>query len=134
MKLKNTICLILLSMSITVYAGPSTQPKKADADEWLADFRAARDKTGDALFLNDPVKRPAHTQVLMKLRDRAEVMFGDGDCTKAAELVNSYWRSVVSLMISPSSNPHINLSGIVTSSWEGGQSYASCRQLIDGIK
>jgi hypothetical protein len=136
MKLKKTVCLILLSMSFTAYAGPSAHPKKADADKWLDDFRAAQSKTNDALFINDEEKRLTHAQELVKLHDRAKKLFSNesyGVCIGAADAVLNYWRSEASLMNS-SSNPHIELSGVVRWAWEGGQSYASCRELIDHIK
>jgi hypothetical protein len=136
MKIKRVVCLALLSISITVHAGPSVPPKKADADKWLDDFRAAQSKTNDALFINDEEKRLTHAQGLVKLRDRAEKLFSDesyGVCTSAIDAVLNYWRSETSLMNS-SSNPHIELSGVVRWAWEGGRDYASCRELIDDIK
>jgi hypothetical protein len=74
MTIKNTLLLILFSASLTAYADEAipTTPQKADAEKWLTDFRAARDKTSDALFLNDANKRSQLTPVLKELRDRAE--------------------------------------------------------------
>jgi hypothetical protein len=42
--------------------------------------------------------------------------------------------SEIFLMQKPSYNPHINLSGIVTLAWQGGQAYSACYDLIAGIK
>ncbi|MFZ4704138.1 MAG: hypothetical protein ACOYMG_29175 [Candidatus Methylumidiphilus sp.] len=142
---KTILAISLLILIFPVYAGPKAAaphfvaPKKADAEKWLTDFRAARDKTQDALFLNDEVKRRLHEQVLISLEDRAEKIFGDvfsqyGDCTKAAMSANGYWADVISLMRSPSNHPNMEISSIVAMAWEGGQVYASCREKIDAMK
>ena len=144
--MKKTILTIsLLIMLTSAYAEPKNSvsspgtPKKADAEKWLTDFRSARDKTQDALFLNDAVKRTAHAFVLTNLEDRAKKLFGDvldqyGDCTKVAMSVSNYWQNVISLMGTLSNHPHMEISSIVAMAWEGGQVYASCREKIDAIK
>lgn len=108
---------------------------KADAEKWLSDFRNARDKANDALFLNDAEKRPLHTPVVMELVDRAEHIFGEGsECAKAAGHLNGAWMLEVFLMLNPSRNTNINLSGAMGLAWEGGQVYGDCRDIIDNLK
>jgi hypothetical protein len=132
MVMKTTALLALLSISMISQA--DTGPNKAAAESWLTDFREARDKTSDSGFIADETARRNHVRVLMGLHERAEKLFGAmDDCTLAANLVNSYWSYVHDLMRHPTADP-IQLSAIVTMSWEGGQRYAICRDSIDGLK
>ena len=113
--------------------------KKIDAEKWLADFMVARDKTADPLFLKNFEKRQTHTRVLMALREQADKLFGDvvspyGDCTKAVESVNEYWKTEISLITDPAINQTIKAGIIVNSAWEGGMRFVSCRRLIDALK
>lgn len=108
---------------------------KSDAEKWLSDFQSARDKANDALFLNDFEKRQAHGAVVMELVNRAEHIFGEGsECAKAAAHLNGAWMLEVFLMLNPSNNTHINLSGAMKMAWEGGHVYGDCRDIIDNLK
>ncbi len=113
--------------------------KKSEAVQWLKEFSAARDQTSDPLFLKNFEKRQNHTRALMALRDQAEKIFGTvvsqyGDCTKAVEAVNEYWKMEISLITDPSNNQTIKVGSVVTFAWDGGISFASCRRLIEGLK
>lgn len=137
MKNKSIALLLLLSMNVAYGEEPASAiPNKADAEKWLANFRAARDKTSDALFVNDAEKRAKLTPVIVELRDRAEKIFSDdfSVCISAAEYVNGYWMNENFLMMDPNHNTHIQLTGLLTLVWEGGQAYGTCRDLIDTIK
>jgi len=110
-------------------------PKKTDAEKWLSDFRAAREKTGDALFLSNPAKRSAHMQTLMKLRDRSEQVFGQqSDCSSAATGLVGMWGNEIDLARGGSNSPYMEASSLAGLAWESGQSYGNCRNMIDGMK
>lgn len=131
--------LIVTLIAITLCAPCYAAPKKTDATKWLSEFRTAHDKTGDALFLNDPIKRRNHTQDLMKLRDRAEKLFNQPSdyqfnvCALAASGLVSMWGDEIEL-VRGSSYPHITASGLANIAWESGQNYGTCRDLIDTMK
>lgn len=109
-------------------------PKAADAKKWLSDFRSAREKTSDALFLNDRTKSAKHTQVIMALRDRANKVFGQtSDCTATAEYLVSIWTTEIEIAIG-SSNPNMAASSLTNLAWEAGQNYAICRDTVDSMK
>jgi hypothetical protein len=134
--MKKLAVLIITSVfCITCYA----EPNKATASKWLAEFRTAHEKKGDALFLNDPVKRSAHMQTLMKLQDRAEKLFGQSNnyqydvCIKASIGLASMWQDEIDIARG-SPNAYITASGLANMAWESGQSYGACRDLIDSMK
>jgi len=153
---KTLLAAVLIMLNISAQAAPGRNdgpgsetdadgapvqpvPKKTDAENWLAEFSAARDKTGDPLFLKNFEKRQTHTRTLRALREQAEKLFGDvvsqyGDCTKAVEAVNGYWQTEIALITDPANNQTIKAGGIVASAWQGGIAYASCLRLIDGLK
>jgi hypothetical protein len=82
----------LLILSITAHA----DPQKADVDKWWAEFRAARDRTSDPLFISHFEKRRALTQEIENLQATAEKLF-DNDkgkysaCLSTINWVKDYW-------------------------------------------
>lgn len=113
--------------------------KKADAMNWLADFIAAKDKTSDALFLKNFEKRQTHTRILMAIRDQAYKLFGNvvssyGDCTKAIEDVNDYWKMEIALITDPANNQTIKVASLVSMTWDGGGSFISCQQQLKQLR
>lgn len=126
--------LALFAVLIFTASTCQAAPKVADAKKWLSDFRSAREKTSDALFLNDPAKSAKHTQVIMALRDRSNKVFGQtSDCTTAAEYLVSIWTTEIELARG-SNNPHIAVSSLTNLAWEAGQNYAACRNAVDLMK
>lgn len=127
---KLIIFIIASSLCAPCYAAP----KKSDAEKWLSEFRTAHEKKGDALFLNDPVKRRNHTQTLMKLRDKADQIFGQqSDCSAAANGLVDMWANEIDLARG-APNAYIAASGLANMAWESGQTYGNCRNMIDGMK
>lgn len=126
--------LIALTLAVLMSTPCLAAPKKSEAEKWLFEFRTAHDKKGDALFLNDPVKRRDHMRVLMKLRDRADKIFGQqSDCGLAANGLVEIWANEIELARG-ASNSYITASGLANMAWESGQSYGTCRDMIDAMK
>lgn len=112
-------------------------PSKTDAERWLLDFRLARDRTNDALFIHHFDNRRKLTAEIESLKARAEKLFDKTKyqaCVNTINSVNSYWTSEVWLMSSPTSETHVTISGVVDGAWEAGQTYVECRQLINALK
>ena len=126
-----TAFLLLLTLSTIAQAEPS----KAEAEKWLNDFTVAREKTYDSKLMGNDEQRIAYTQVLNKLRDRAEKLFGDTPhhCTSAIYSVSNYWIDVNYLMSNPTDKPQDNLSQIVSLSFDSGHQYLNCLKLIDNL-
>lgn len=102
--------------------------------KWAREFHAAKSSAFDALILKDPIKRKNTAQTILKLRDRAEKLFGNADdCyIAAAGLVDVYQEEINLAMGSP--NSHITASGLARMAWEAGQSQHSCETKIDALK
>lgn len=127
--MKNLAFLILF-VSLNSIAAPS----KLDASKWLKDFRSAREKTTDALFLNDAVKRSKHTQTILALRDRSHKIFPQtSECIAASEALFNMWSNEIEL-VTNQSQPNLSATGLSHMAWEGGQNYYICRETVDSMK
>lgn len=127
---KTMFVVFAMLLSTSCFAAPN----KGAAFQWAREFHAAKSSAFDALILKDPAKRKATAQTIMKLRDRAEKLFGDyDDCYRAAlGLVNAYQNEIELAM--GSSNAYITASGLSGTAWEAGQSQYACEMKIDALK
>jgi len=131
MPIIKVLLALLLSTSFTV----SAELNKIDAEKWLIAFRAAKDKATDAMFINNVLNRTAHTQVIEELEQKAIRYFGEGnDCTITAHWFASVWKEEVFILMNPSQNTNIRLSGIVRFTWEAAERFTSCRKQIEAMK
>ena len=107
---------------------------KAQANDWLDKFETVQTNSGDALVLNDSVKRRNLMQQIMALRDRAEKLFGESsECANAANsLVNIYLDEIE--LARGSKNPHITASSLASSAWAAGEYFNICESKIESIK
>ena len=128
---KFSILLVGLVVSLSCIAAP----QKIDAQKWLKDFRDAKDKTRDAIFITKLEKRQEHSQVLKNLDLRAQKLFGQdmvfSDCAMAATHLSHVWQNEIQLL---NKSDNVTLGGLTNAAFETGQSYGYCRDVIDGIK
>lgn len=130
--------LIVTAMLIASFA-THADPDKSTAQNWLDEFRRARELSMNALTLKDPVKRRELMPKLIALRNAAEKLFGPamphewGNCSAAANAAVSILENEIGLMTS-SSQSELIVSGLATLAWEGAQQYVVCRDKIENIK
>ena len=126
-----SILLVGLVVSLSCIAAA----QKIDAQKWLKDFREAKDKTRDAIFITKLEKRLEHAQILRNLELRAQKLFGQdmvfSDCAIAAINLSHVWQNEIQLL---NKSDNVTLGGLTNVAFETGQYYGYCRDVIDGIK
>ena len=78
-------------------------PTKADAEKWYTEFRAAKDKVFDGLFITKAGEHMKFNQQMTQLTRRAEKLFGQpftseiSVCTQASISLQEVWRNIAEI-------------------------------------
>lgn len=121
---------IAMLISPICMAAPDTQ----SALKWEHDLHAVKSSAFDALILKDPIKRRNTMQTILKLRDRAEKLFGNyDDCTMVASGLVSVYQTEIELTMG-GNHAYIEASGLASFAWESGQKQDICEAKIDALK
>lgn len=114
-------------------------PTKAEAEKWYQDFRAAKDKVLDGLFITKTNEHMKLNRQMVQLNQRAEKLFGlpyTSDisvCTQAAISLQEVWRNIADIgrtgQVDKMTPGHIALIA-----WGGGEKYPACLDQIDKLK
>lgn len=135
-KALNAKMIFLAALLATSYA-VDAEPNKASAQNWLTQFRQARELSMNSATLKDPVKRRELMPKLIALRNEAEKLFGPamphelGNCSAAANAVVSVLDSEIGLMTAASQAEAV--SGLAMLAWEGALQYGACWDRIENL-
>ncbi len=134
--MKYSILLITLALiSPTSYA----EPTKAKAEKWRTEFRAAKDKVFDALFITKTSEHQNLTKKLNQLNAQAEKLFGKpmtselASCTIAAIDLKGVWQHIAEIGRTGQLDKMVP-SGIAYAAWNGGEHYPECLDAMDKLK
>lgn len=132
--MKKIAMILLLLFSSSVFA-----TSKAEAEKWYDEFRVAKDKVFDGLFISKTTEHIKLTGQLNELTSRAEKLFGKpmtsdlANCTSSALAVQIIWENISDL--ARTGQLKTNLPAyIATKAWNGGEKYPTCLNEIDKLK
>lgn len=127
------------AVQVDDYTLPKNPPTKADAEQWYQDFRAAKDKVFDGLFIKKTEEHIKLKTELHELTDRATKLFGEpmtsklSYCTIVATDLTNAWEATAEIVRTGDidRNPPNN---IARAAWSGGEKYGECLDTIDLLK
>ena len=114
-------------------------PKKADADKWYRDFRAAKDKVFDGLFITKTGEHRKLNQQMSQLTGQAVKLFGEpytseiSICTQASISLQEVWRNIADIGFSGQFDK-MTPSHIASMACLGGEKYPDCLDQISKLK
>ncbi|WP_035384016.1 hypothetical protein [Ferriphaselus sp. R-1] len=124
--------------SVSKPANPSAT-SKAEAEKWYQDFRAAKDKVFDGLFIKKTDEHRQFNQETTQLTRRAEALFGEpftseiAVCTQASISLQEVWRNIAEIGRTGNVDETVP-SHIAVMAWGGGEKYPACLDQIDKLK
>ncbi|MEO7343223.1 MAG: hypothetical protein ABIU85_00155 [Methylotenera sp.] len=133
----NKLIIILAALIISTPA--LAAPKKTEADKWYKDFRAAKDKVFDSLFIKATNEHYKFNGKLVQITERAEKLFGQpmtselANCTVVAMDLQTAWQNMADLSRAGLKDTS-NLPNIAQSAWSGGEKYGTCLNELDKLK
>ena len=129
-----------LLIALLIFSGSiNAAPKKADAEKWYKDFRAAKDKVFDGLFITKTKEHMQFNGTVVQLVSRAEKLFGEpltselANCTIVAISLQSAWGEMEQITRTQTLKNN-TLPLIASMAWGGGEKYESCLDQIDKLK
>lgn len=112
---------------------------KEDAEKWYQDFRAAKDKVFDGLYIQKTDEHRQFNQEVTQLTRRAEVLFGEpytsqiSVCTQASISLQAVWGNIAEVGRTGKVDT-TTPSYIASMAWGGGEKYPSCLDMIGELK
>lgn len=112
---------------------------KSEAEKWYQEFRSAKDKVFDGLFITKTNEHMKLTMQLNELEKRAEKLFGQpltsqlATCTVVAIDLDTVWDEIHTLARTGQLEPS-KPSFIASMAWAGGEKYPTCLAEIDKLK
>lgn len=135
-KMKKIIVFLIACM---LCAPCLAAPKKSDAEKWYQDFRGAKDKVFDRMFITKTGDHTKLSQQIAMLTKRAEKLFGRpftsdiAVCTQSAISLEEVWAGITEINRATQVNK-MTPSHIASMAWNGGEDYPTCIDLIDKLK
>lgn len=133
--MKTSIFALLLFCSMPAIAAPT----KAEAEQWYEEFRSAKDKVFDGLFITKTDQHLPLTKKIFELNRRAEKLFGQpltsdlANCTIVAGNLQAVWGEIADL--ARTSNMKREMPAFIAlMAWSGGEKYPTCLTEIDKLK
>lgn len=133
--MKKTAIVLILLFSAPCFANTS----KAEAEKWYQEFRSAKDKVFDGLFITKTEEHIKLTTQINDLNRRAEKLFGEpltsalANCTSVAIGLQAVWGEIANLART-SQLDQKTPAFIASMAWLGGEKYPTCLDEIDKLK
>lgn len=127
------------SVQIDDYTLPKNPPTKADAEKWYQDFRVAKDKVFDGLFIKKTEEHIKLKTELYELTDRATTLFGEpmtsklSYCTIVAIDLTEAWVTAAEIVRTGDLDRNAP-NRIAAMAWSGGEKYGECLDTMDLLK
>lgn len=136
-KAKATSALDVQAPVITTPSHSTTS--KVEAEKWYQDFRSAKDKVFDGLFIKKTDEHRQFNQEITQLTRRAETLFGEpytseaAVCTQASISLQEVWRNIAEIAQTGNVDATVP-SHIALMAWGGGEKYPLCVDQIESLK
>ena len=125
---------------LVVFSAPSiAAPTKAEAEQWYEEFRAAKDKVFDGLFIEKTNEHMVLTKQIIDLNRQAEKLFGEpltsplANCTSSAIGLQAIWSEIADLARTGNLEQR-KPAYIASMSWRSGEKYPTCLAEIEKLK
>jgi hypothetical protein len=130
----------ILFALLLLFGLPSmAEPTRAEAEKWYEEFRSAKDKVFDGLFITKTDQHLPLTKRMIELNRRAEKLFGLpmtselANCTIVAINLQTIWGEIADL--ARTSNLKREMPAFLAAmAWSGGEKYPTCLAEIDKLK